>query len=243
MRKHFLLLTLIFSTAIFANDEREEIDESIIIAKVPKKEKIYPTKLPSIYYHVMTYNYNDTVIKATGNESPISNKHGAPTQNLHTFGFDVPIYKEYISFGIELGITSGIRPFTSLASDSTVALAAKYPFSVGRIGDVALTTSAGLGLSMFWAGKSGKGSMMTDSEGNVYGKGIGLRPGQVGYFDFGVEYFPTQWFGIIAKVQTRNYDYGQSRIIKKEDNFNFLYVNPFNFQVKNAFVLGIRTMF
>ncbi len=213
-----------------------------------KSARINPFALPTWGLSFSQFK-QQKILDVTGKD----NKTNSTSNKILTLTLDKAMYKKYISY--ELGFSGlynsdrnettssegeEVNLPTYIGIDTVFAIRGRVPFQIGSAGDIAITASAGAGISALLFGEA------RGDEANNQGKIIWSRFGFVKTISYGVHYFPIKWLAITIELQNRFYNYYKDNkkdksgsIVNIEDNLR--YKKPFSFSTDNALVIGFKT--
>ncbi len=235
-----LLLLLIFVMQIYALDSNFTNDKEIDFFTT--RNRINPFEMVSVGFNYAQYSHQK-IFDTTGDGNIKNNS----TNKIYTVIIETPIYKKYISYALAFswlqnsetnkdGIFSKDpndkdKKFpTILGHDTFLSVCGRLPIYLDSLGDIAITASSGIGLSIMLAGFANENSI------------IQSRLGKVVVFSYGIHYYPIKWLGVTFEIQNRFYDYKKDMNVKKSKKSN-LYKRAFHYSTGNILAFGIKTIF
>lgn len=222
MKKNIILLILLLSTTISTLSWAHRNNDFIV--KYDKDEyKMNPFEMTAFNLGLSYFHYEPSFSKAFNSYTFDSNLTKLDLQ------LEVPVYKEYVSMGFELGF---FKPSIKIAAhDYTFSVKFKYPISFGNSG-IALTNSYRAGFITV--------HRMTIRPESPNGVDSNLFGGTA-KIAFGIDCYLTKWLGIYAEyVVAANHMFFNKK--DPNDPTKTKPNDPFSFGT-SALSIGIKTTF
>lgn len=185
-----------------------------------EKEALDPFEMANFYI-----NHSKATINTNTGKKTIKQEF-----SNHVIGFEKPVYRNNIAYGFEVGVTSGVL----YALDTLLILKLSAPFNLDSLGNIALITKGGVGISSLF---------YKEQLGPLHPRRA-ARFGIVNYFSFGLEYYPTEWVGISIESQLRDYKYikDNKKSTKNVDGI-LLESSAFDINLDNIISVGLKITF
>lgn len=235
-----LLILSIYHILVFATDDDGTNYEI--------RERINPFEMSSLSISYTQFPHQ-RVLDATG----VDDKTLKDKDKIFTLTLEKPMFSKYISYELNF---SWFQNFsfnevdvansdpddkdtefpTLLGFDTYLSVRGRAPLNLKSFGDIALTGSAGIGISTMMMG------LARGDTANNEGQLLWYRFGFITVLSYGVDYYPIKWLGFTFEIQNRFYNYVKDTGSKMQGK-RTRYKKSFNYSTGSILLFGIKTTF